>query len=51
MRKDEITNNIDLETKKHLTEILQEYPVAMIIVSHDLGFLEKIKIEQYIEFI
>lgn len=45
---DEITNNIDLETKNHLTEILREYPAAMIIVSHDPAFLEKIRIDTYI---
>jgi len=46
---DEITNNIDLETKNHVAEILQEYPAAMIIVSHDKAFLEKIKIDRYFE--
>jgi len=45
---DEITNNIDLETKNHLVEILRECPAAMIIVSHDLAFLEKIGIDQYV---
>jgi len=46
---DEITNNIDLETRNHVAEILQEYPAAMIIVSHDKAFLEKIKIDRYFE--
>ena len=46
---DEITNNIDLKTKNHVAEILQEYPAAMIIVSHDKAFLEKIKIDRYFE--
>ena len=46
---DEITNNIDLETKNHVAEILREYPAAMIVVSHDKAFLEKIKIDQYFE--
>ena len=48
---DEITNNIDLETKNHVAEILQEYPGAMIIVSHDKAFLEKIKIDRYLEIV
>lgn len=39
---DEITNNIDLETKNHIVEVLQNYPSAMIIVSHDQMFLDKI---------
>jgi ATPase subunit of ABC transporter with duplicated ATPase domains len=41
---DEITNNIDLETKEHVTQVLKEYPGAMIIISHDLAFLEEISI-------
>jgi ATPase subunit of ABC transporter with duplicated ATPase domains len=43
---DEITNNIDLETRDHMMEILREYPAAMIIISHDEDFLEKIKIDK-----
>ncbi|MDR0632371.1 MAG: ATP-binding cassette domain-containing protein [Holosporaceae bacterium] len=39
---DEITNNIDLETRDHLAEILREYPAAMIIISHDEDFLREI---------
>jgi ATPase subunit of ABC transporter with duplicated ATPase domains len=46
---DEITNNIDLETRDHVTEILREYPAAMIVVSHDQDFLKEIKIEKYCE--
>jgi ATPase subunit of ABC transporter with duplicated ATPase domains len=41
---DEITNNIDLETKEHVTQVLKEYPGAMIIISHDTAFLESIEI-------
>ncbi|MDR1418182.1 MAG: ATP-binding cassette domain-containing protein [Endomicrobium sp.] len=41
---DEITNNIDLETKEHVIQVLNEYPGAMIIVSHDMPFLEEINI-------
>ncbi len=26
---DEITNNIDLETKEHIAQVLKEYPGAM----------------------
>ncbi|MDR3179522.1 MAG: ATP-binding cassette domain-containing protein, partial [Holosporaceae bacterium] len=46
---DEITNNIDLETQDHVTEILREYPAAMVVVSHDEDFLKKIKTEKYYE--
>lgn len=41
---DEITNNLDLETREHIIQVLQEYPGAMIIISHDEDFLKAIKI-------
>lgn len=44
---DEITNNIDLETKEHVTKVLSEYPGAMAIISHDSAFLEEIGISHY----
>ena len=46
---DEITNNIDLETKEHVAQVLKEYPGAMIIISHDSAFLEDIEIAHYCE--
>lgn len=39
---DEITNNLDLETREHVIEVLKHYPGAMIIISHDTDFLKKI---------
>jgi ATPase subunit of ABC transporter with duplicated ATPase domains len=45
---DEITNNLDLETKEHIIQILKEYPGTMIVISHDQGFLEEIGIEEFI---
>ncbi len=44
---DEVTNNMDLETKNHISEILSDYPTAMIVISHDEVFLKKIKIDKY----
>ncbi|MDR1982222.1 MAG: ATP-binding cassette domain-containing protein [Holosporaceae bacterium] len=44
---DEITNNIDLETRDHVVEILRKYPAAMIVISHDENFLNEIKMEKY----
>jgi ATPase subunit of ABC transporter with duplicated ATPase domains len=44
---DEITNNMDLETKQHVIQVLREYPGAMVIISHDLAFLEEINITHY----
>lgn len=34
----EITNNVDLETKNHIAEVLQNYPATMILVFHDQTF-------------
>lgn len=42
---DEITNNLDLETRAHVTQILQAFTGAMILISHDENFLEAIHIE------
>jgi ATPase subunit of ABC transporter with duplicated ATPase domains len=39
---DEVTNNLDIETRDHVLQILQAYPGAMILVSHDQDFLEKL---------
>jgi ATPase subunit of ABC transporter with duplicated ATPase domains len=44
---DEITNNIDLETKEHVAQVLKKYPGAMIIISHDITFLKDIGITHY----
>ncbi|MGQ3892873.1 ABC-F family ATP-binding cassette domain-containing protein [Legionella sp. CNM-4043-24] len=43
---DEITNNLDLETRNHMIEVLREYPGAMMVVSHDYYFLKSINISQ-----
>lgn len=41
---DEVTNNIDLETKEHIVDVLRSYPGAMVVISHDNDFLKKIRI-------
>ena len=46
---DEITNNIDLETKKHVTEVLKEYYGALLIISHDNAFLKDLEISHFYE--
>lgn len=46
---DEITNNIDLDTREHIIEVLREYPGAMIVISHDIQFLEKLGISSIYE--
>lgn len=39
---DEMTNNLDLETREHVIEVLKNYPGAMILISHDEDFLQAI---------
>jgi len=46
---DEITNNIDFDTREHIIEVLSEYTGAMIIISHDMQFLEKLGISSMYE--
>jgi ATPase subunit of ABC transporter with duplicated ATPase domains len=41
---DEITNNIDIQTKNHCAQVLRNYPGAMMIISHDESFLESIAV-------
>jgi ATPase subunit of ABC transporter with duplicated ATPase domains len=42
---DEITNNLDLETRQHVIEVLKEYPGSIIVISHDEDFLQEIEIK------
>lgn len=44
---DEITNNLDLETKEHVAQVLKYYPGAMIVISHEADFLEEIGVNSY----
>ena len=46
---DEITNNLDLTTKAHVTDVLAAYPGSLIVVSHDEAFVEAICPDQYYE--
>ncbi|PIQ43369.1 MAG: antibiotic ABC transporter ATP-binding protein [Gammaproteobacteria bacterium CG11_big_fil_rev_8_21_14_0_20_46_22] len=43
---DEITNNLDLETKEHVTQILRHYPGSLIVVSHDDDFLDALDLDR-----
>lgn len=44
---DEVTNNLDLETRTHVIQVLNSFPGAMIVISHDQLFLESIRISEY----
>ncbi|AZL15277.1 ABC-F family ATP-binding cassette domain-containing protein [Rickettsiales endosymbiont of Stachyamoeba lipophora] len=41
---DEITNNLDLETKDHIIQVIQNYPGTLIVISHEEDFLDEITI-------
>lgn len=41
---DEPTNNIDIETKQHLIDVLNKYQGGLLVISHDQEFLEKVGI-------
>ena len=46
---DEITNNLDLETKDHVIQVLKSYPGAMIVISHEADFLEEVGISEVVD--
>lgn len=46
---DEPTNNLDIQNIELLTAAINEYKGAMIIVSHDIHFLEQMKTDTIIE--
>jgi ATPase subunit of ABC transporter with duplicated ATPase domains len=41
---DEPTNNLDLTSLEELTSVLQDYRGALLVVSHDLMFVEEIEL-------
>ena len=43
---DEMTNNLDLETRAHVIEVLKYYPSALLVISHDTDFLEAIGVTE-----
>lgn len=44
---DEITNNLDLETREHVIEVLKAYPGSLVVISHDEDFLKEIEIKNF----
>jgi len=44
---DEITNNLDSETKDHVVEVLKGYLGSTIVISHDEDFLKQIGINTF----
>lgn len=48
---DEITNNLDLETREHVITVLKNYPGAMIVISHDVEFLREIGVSDWYQIV
>lgn len=46
---DEVTNNIDLTAKKHITQILKTYTGTLITISHEIDFLHAIEVNEKID--
>ncbi|WP_218220322.1 ABC-F family ATP-binding cassette domain-containing protein [Nesterenkonia sp. Act20] len=46
---DEPTNNLDITSVEQLAEALDAYRGALLIVSHDLGFLARLRIDTVLE--
>lgn len=44
---DEITNNIDIETKNHMIQVLAKFPASIIIICHEEDFLKQLNIDKY----
>lgn len=43
---DEVSNNLDIRTKEHLITVLRAYPGALLINSHEEGFLQALEVEE-----
>lgn len=41
---DEVTNNVDIETKQYMIQVLSQYSGAMIIISHEKKFLDQLSL-------
>lgn len=43
---DEVTNNLDQPTRQHVLTILQAYPAAILLISHDEDVLQQVGVQQ-----
>jgi ATPase subunit of ABC transporter with duplicated ATPase domains len=45
---DEPTNNLDMETVDDIVGLLGEYEGGLLVISHDIDFLERIKVQRVV---
>lgn len=43
---DEPSNNLDWTLKRHLLSVLQAWPASLLVVSHDVAFMQKLRIDR-----
>lgn len=48
---DEVTNNLDLQSREHVINVLNAYPGTLIVISHDEDFLQRIGITSRYQFL
>lgn len=46
---DEVTNNLDVDARSHVIEVLRACPCAMLLVSHDAAFLDAVNVTTALE--
>ncbi|NED60578.1 AAA family ATPase, partial [Streptomyces sp. SID10244] len=46
---DEPTNNLDIDTTEELVDAIREWSGALLVVSHDAGFLDAVAIDRTVE--
>lgn len=44
---DEMTNNLDRETRQYVITVLQQFPGALVLISHDKEFLDEVGITSH----
>jgi len=42
-----VTNNLDLETRNYMIQVLKSYPGAIVVISHDEDFLAQIGVGDF----